>query len=272
MDNTSQIEYWNGAAGRKWVQDAERLDAMLRPFADAVMAAAQPRAGEHAVDIGCGAGALSLMAAAAGAAVTGVDVSQPLIALAQARAKGAARFTVADASDWQPETKADLVLSRFGVMFFSDPGAAFANIRQGVKAGGRMAFACWRPLAENDWALIPLAAAMPLMKQPPVPPPPGAPGPFAFGDRQRISEVLAAGGWSAVRITPWDGLIELPGRSVEETAGFMLEIGPLSRVIAEQEIDPLQVKDAIIEKVGSLKTEDAGVRLRAAAWIVEAVA
>jgi len=272
MDNTGQIEYWNGAAGRKWVQDADRLDAMLRPFADAVMAAAQPRAGEHAVDIGCGAGALSLMAAAAGAAVTGVDVSQPLIALAQARAKGAARFTVADASDWQPETKADLVLSRFGVMFFSDPGAAFANIRQGVKAGGRMAFACWRPLAENDWALIPLAAAMPLMKQPPVPPPPGAPGPFAFGDRQRISEVLAESSWTDVRITPWDGLIELPGNSVEERAGFMLEIGPLSRALADQGIDPLQVKDAVLENVRSLNVEDGHTRLRAAAWIVEAVA
>ncbi|MGA1341998.1 MAG: class I SAM-dependent methyltransferase [Hyphomonas sp.] len=272
MDNTGQIEYWNGAAGRKWVQDAERLDAMLRPFADAVMAAAEPKAGERAVDIGCGAGALSLMAAAAGAAVTGVDVSEPLIALAQGRARGAASFTVADASDWQPEAKADLVLSRFGVMFFADPGAAFANIRQGVKAGGRIAFVCWRPLAENDWALIPLAAAMPLLKQPPAPPPPGAPGPFAFGDRHRIVEVLAAGGWTDVRITPWDGQIELPGESVEETAAFMLEIGPLSRTIAEQDIDPRQVKDAIIEKVRTLKAEDGRTRLSAAAWIVEAVA
>ena len=272
MDNTSQIEYWNGAAGQKWVRDAERLDAMLRPFADAVMAAAKPEASEGAIDIGCGAGALSLMAAAAGARVTGVDVSEPLIALAQMRAQGAAEFTVADASAWQPATKADLVLSRFGVMFFAEPGAAFANIRQGVKAGGRMVFVCWRPLPENDWALMPLVAAMPLLKAPPAPPPPGTPGPFAFGDSARISEVLAAGGWKDVRITPWDGQIELPGANVEETADFMLEIGPLSRAIAEQGIDPQRVKDAVIEKVRSLRAGDGRTRLNAAAWIVEAVA
>jgi SAM-dependent methyltransferase len=244
---------------------------MLRPFADAVMATAKPKAGEGAIDIGCGAGALSLMAAAARARVTGVDVSEPLIALAQTRANGAAVFTVADASAWQPATKADLVLSRFGVMFFADPGAAFANIRQGMKAAGRMVFACWRPLPENDWALMPLVAAMPLLKAPPTPPP-GTPGPFAFGDSARISEVLAAGGWKDVRITPWDGQIELPGANVEETADFMLEIGPLSRAIAEQGIDPQRVKDAVVEKLRSLRAGDGRTRLKAAAWIVEAVA
>jgi SAM-dependent methyltransferase len=272
MDNTSQIEYWNGSAGQKWVRDAERLDAMLRPFADAVMAAAKPKAGEGAIDIGCGAGALSLMAAAAGARVTGVDVSEPLIALALRRAKGAAEFTVADASAWQPATKADVVLSRFGVMFFAEPGAAFANIRKGVKPRGRMVFACWRPLQENDWAFVPLVAAMPLLKEPPAPPPPGTPGPFAFGDSARVRDVLAAGGWSDVRITPWDGQIELPGASVEETADFMLEIGPLSRAIAEQGIDPQRVKDAVVEKVRALKAEDGRTRLKAAAWIVEVAA
>ena len=98
------------------------------------------------------------------------------------------------------------------------------------------------------------------------------PGPFAFGDSARINEVLAAGGWKDVRITPWDGQIELPGANVEETADFMLEIGPLSRAIAEQGIDPQRVKDAVVEKVRSLRAGDGRTRLKAAAWIVEAVA
>jgi SAM-dependent methyltransferase len=275
MDNSAQIDYWNGPAGQKWVRDADRLDKMLRPFLDAVIGAGKPRAGEVVTDIGCGGGALSLEVAGRGAIATGVDVSQPLIEVARRRAAVSApgtRFVVADAADWTPETAADLIVSRFGVMFFADPVRAFANIRKGAAPGGRLAFACWRPLAENEWALAPIIAAMPFLREAPKPPEPGAPGPFAFGQREHIDRVLTEAGWRSIRISPWDGLIELPGTAAPETAGFMLEIGPLSRTISEQGLDPLKIRDALVARVQGLADAEGRTRLKAATWIVEACA
>ena len=277
MDNTSQIEYWNGPAGQKWVRDADRMDVMLAPFVDAIIASVLPSPGQSVVDIGCGAGALSLnlAGAATNVAVTGVDVSAPLIALAKQRcaAVGAGiEFIVADAAVWRPKEPVDLVISRFGMMFFADPVAAFANIRAGVKPKGRLRFACWRPLQENAWALTPLQAAMHLLTTPPAPPPPGTPGPFAFGDADYVSRVLTESGWVNVMVTPWDGDLALPGASAEESAEFMLEMGPLSRAISEQGIDPAAVKSAVVSKLRELAGDDGRTRLKAAAWIVEAEA
>ena len=275
MDNTAQIDYWNGAAGQKWVRDADRLDKMLRPFLDAVMDAAKPKAGEIVTDIGCGGGALSLAVAGKGATATGVDVSEPLIEVARRRAAVSApgtRFVVADASEWTPAVAADLIVSRFGVMFFADPVRAFANIRKGTAPAGRLAFVCWRPLTENEWALAPIIAAMPFLREPPKPPELGAPGPFAFGQREHIDRILTEAGWKDVRISPWDGQIELPGATAPETAEFMLEIGPLSRTIAEQGLDPAQIKAALVARVEGLADAEGRTRLKAATWIVEATA
>ncbi|WP_291196367.1 class I SAM-dependent methyltransferase [Hyphomonas sp.] len=275
MDNTAQIDYWNGAAGQKWVRDADRLDKMLRAYLDAVMDAAKPKAGEVVTDIGCGGGALSLAVAGKGAIATGVDVSEPLIEVARRRAAVSApgtRFVVADASEWTPEAAADLIVSRFGVMFFADPVRAFANIRKGAAPGGRLAFVCWRPLAENEWALAPIIAAMPFLREAPKPPEPGAPGPFAFGQREHIDRILTEAGWKDVRISPWDGQIELPGATAPETAEFMLEIGPLSRTISEQGLDPEKIKAALVARVAGLADAEGRTRLKAAIWIVEATA
>ncbi|HAY06721.1 MAG TPA: class I SAM-dependent methyltransferase [Hyphomonas sp.] len=273
MDNSAQNDYWNGPAGQKWVRDAERLDAMLRPFAIAVVDAVRPEAGETAIDIGCGAGALSLMLARAGAQVTGVDISAPLVQLARQRADAeglGAQFQVADASLWRPAELAQIAVSRFGVMFFAQPAKAFHNIRAGMAPGGRLVFACWQPLAVNEWALLPIATAMPFLKEAPAPPPPGAPGPFAFGDNAVVESVLSESGWSGVRVSPWEGLMELPGASAEETADFMMEIGPLARAMADQGIDAAPVKAALVARVRELAGETGSTRLKAAAWIVEA--
>jgi SAM-dependent methyltransferase len=273
MDNSAQIAYWNGTAGAKWVRDADRLDAMLQPFADLVLSAAKPLSGERVIDIGCGAGALSIAAAKSGASVTGVDISEPLVRIARERAasrSASAQFEVADASEWRPSTQADLVISRFGVMFFAEPAAAFANIRVGIKPGGRLAFACWQPLAENDWASAPVAVALPFLDTPPAPPPPGAPGPFAFGDSSRIEAILTEAGWADIGLTPWQGNIELPGADAEQTADFMLELGPLGRAIAEQQVDPQKIRAALAAHLKGLAGPDGRTRMKAAVWIVEA--
>jgi SAM-dependent methyltransferase len=273
MDNSAQIDSWNGASGQKWARDADQLDGMLAPFADAVLAAATPAEGQRAIDIGCGAGALSLAAAKLGSKVTGVDVSVPLVELARQRAAEEAldvQFNVADASAWRPAEPAQLLISRFGVMFFADPVAAFANLRAAMVPGGRLVFACWRTFAENDWAALPVRIALPFLKEAPAPAKPGTPGPFAFSDRDFVSNVLASSGWSNVTHTPWDGEIGLPGNKAEDTAKFMMDIGPLSRALADQGVDPDTVKQALVDKVRSLAAPNGETRLKAAAWIVEA--
>ncbi|MFN7180045.1 class I SAM-dependent methyltransferase [Hyphomonas sp.] len=273
MDNTAQSDYWNGPAGQKWVRDADRLDAMLRSFAVAVAHVARPAPGERAVDIGCGAGALSLMLAGAGAQVTGVDISAPLVQLARQRADAQgieAAFQLADASVWRPAEPVQLAVSRFGVMFFADPVAAFRNIRAGMAPGGRLAFACWQPLMVNDWALLPLMTGAEFLKEMPAPPPPGTPGPFAFGDKERVTGILSDSAWSAIRIAPWEGLMELPGGNAEETADFMMEIGPLARAMVDQGVDPAPVKAALVARIGEMTRGSRRTLLKAAAWIVEA--
>jgi SAM-dependent methyltransferase len=275
LDNQAQIDYWNGAAGEKWVRDADRLDRMLGPFAEAVIEAVRLAPGQLVTDIGCGAGALSLgiEAGSVNVSVTGVDVSQPLVALAQRRAEAAgarAKFVVADASSWVPDMPADAVVSRFGVMFFADPVAAFRNIRSGTKAGGQLSFACWRPLAENPWALTPLMAALPLLKEPPAPPEPGAPGPFAFGEQARILGILGEAGWSEITVKAWDGDIHLPGADPAETAAFLMEIGPLARLIKEQALEDALIRSALEAQVRKLSGEEGRTRMKAAAWIVGA--
>ncbi|MFN7057069.1 class I SAM-dependent methyltransferase [Hyphomonas sp.] len=275
MDNSAQIDYWNGPAGEKWVRDADRLDRMLAPFADAVIAPVKFVPGQKVLDVGCGAGALSLgiEAAAVNVAITGVDVSEPLIALARSRAQAVSarsEFVVADAAAWQPKEPVDAVVSRFGVMFFEDPAGAFLNLRMATKPGGQLSFACWRPLPENDWAMMPLQCALPFLKEAPQMPEPGAPGPFSFGDAGYVTDILTRSGWREVTIAPWDGEISLPGASPAETAAFMIEIGPLTRLIKEQALEEAAILEAVEAGLKERAGTDGRTRLKAAAWIIGA--
>lgn len=132
MDNQDQSDYWNGEAGARWVSFSDRLDAMLLPFAEQIIEMANIKPDETVLDIGCGGGALSLMAADVGRSVLGVDISKPLIDLASNRAKTreSIQFRCADASRFALDKKQDVAISRFGVMFFENPAEAFSNIRQ----------------------------------------------------------------------------------------------------------------------------------------------
>lgn len=275
MNNDAQIDYWNGPAGQKWVDQSNRLDAMLAPFADAALEAASIKQGERALDIGCGAGALTLRAAgvAGSAASLGVDVSEPLLKLAKRRAADAsssARFEQADASAFKTDQAFDLMISRFGVMFFEDPAAAFANIRQQIRADGRMAFMCWQKLSLNDWAFAPLQAALPLLKEAPPQPDPHAPGPFAFADKDRLADILTSAGWKSVAIEPFETPVTLPGDDVEASAAFMLKLGPLSRLIAAQNLDSGPIEDALKSSLTEEMGADGQVTMKSACWRVTA--
>lgn len=274
--NAEQSEAWNGTTGVKWVRFQDRLDRMLAPFSDTLLATAAIKSGEHVLDIGCGCGATTIEAAKfAGPAgrTLGIDLSAPMTTRAHERAtelKSTAEFAVADASarDFSKESF-DLLISRFGVMFFDDPVGAFTNLRRALTPQGRMAFVCWRPLSENEWITVPMRAARPLI--PPVPPAdPYAPGPGAFAEKERVTSILEKAGFKNVA----HSAIDLPlriGVSLDEALEQSMEIGPLSRLIAElDETVKTKVRQAVREELAKHLTPDGGVILSSAAWVVSA--
>lgn len=275
-DNADQIEYWNGEAGDKWVRHQESQDRMLAPLGALSLAAAAVGAGERVIDVGCGCGDSSLaLARQVGpqGQVTGADISEQM--LRQARLRAASEpalplsFIQADAASHAfPKSEADVVHSRFGVMFFNDPHGAFANLASALRPGGRLAFICWRPLAENEWVREPMAVAARLADLPPLPPP-GTPGPFAFGDRDYLASILAAGGFADHDIAPHDRPVVL-GDSLEEGLHKIIDNSPVSRALSgAEDAVRARVAKAMRETMQSYMTPD-GLTLGTATWLVTA--
>jgi SAM-dependent methyltransferase len=275
--NQDQIDFWNSKAGTAWTELQERMDANLSAIGDAVLAFAAPGPGMAILDVGCGTGATTLaLARIAGplGRVTGVDVSRPMLAMARERAKAAGlkiEFVERDASIQGFEPVYDLVFSRFGVMFFDDPPAAFANLRMALKPGGRLAFVCWRTPPENPWASAPLVAAKPLLPEQP-PPDPLAPGPFAFADPARVKNILGKAGFRDVELRAYDGIMPM-GRDLDTVAAQTLRIGPLSRAVSEAD-DALKARIAGVVRGVLEKFRDPTGEVAAptACWLVSAKA
>jgi SAM-dependent methyltransferase len=272
--NAAQIAYWNEAAGPAWAALQIQLDRQIGPLGRAAQTALGAQASEHILDIGCGCGESSLeLARAVGpsGSVTGFDISRPMLEIARTRAAEAAlpqaSFIEADAQTHPfPPGAADAVFSRFGVMFFADPTAAFANIRQGLKPDGRLAFVCWRAMSENPIMTLPLASAAHLLP-PAAPPEPGAPGPFAFADKDRTSGLLATAGFTDIVFTPHNQ--EIGSGDLETTLGLSLRIGPLGGMLREHPDQREAVIDAVRAALRPHEGPD-GVLLDSATWIVTA--
>jgi len=272
--NADQIEYWNGPPGEKWVKNQQVMDASLASATTALLGLAAIRPGERVLDIGCGAGQTSLLAADAvgeGGQVLGVDVSRQLLALARHRAEGRANiaFIEADAATYAFKPDRDLLMSRFGVMFFDDPTSAFANLRKAARPGGRLAFVCWRPMAENEYAAMPFEIAKPLM--PALPPAdPFAPGPFALSDPDRLRGILADAGFSAIAIARHDGLMPM-GKTAEEAGIQATSLGPTARALRRFEPDvSARVLAAVTEAFRAYPKSDGMIHCRIACWLVSA--
>jgi SAM-dependent methyltransferase len=273
--NAGQIEYWNGAPGEKWVKNQQVMDASLASATAGLLSLAAIQPGERVLDIGCGSGEISLMAAdAVGAAgqVTGADISRPLLILARRRAEGRGnvRLIEADAATHVFAPEHDLLISRFGVMFFDDPPGAFANLREAARPGGRLAFVCWRPVAENEYAAMPFEIAKTLM--PPLPPAdPHAPGPFALADVGRLRAILAGAGFSDIAITRHDGL--MPMGTTPEQAGIQAtSLGPTARALARLGDADLnaRVLAAVTDAFRTYPRTDGMINCRIACWLVGA--
>jgi SAM-dependent methyltransferase len=238
-----QVHAWNGAMGEQWAASEARTERGLAPVLAALMEWAAPAPGMRVVDVGCGAGGTTLaLAQAVGAEghVTGLDVSAVILEAARARLAGTANvtLTLADALTWRLDgPPADLLFSRFGVMFFGDPVAAFANLRGSLKPGGRFAFAAWAPLQENPWMHIPYQAALSTLP-PPAPPLPAAdpaePGQFAFGNPALVLRLLHDAGYPTARVRPFDFTMRFPGDDPARTAAGLANMGQTGRLMRDQ--------------------------------------
>jgi SAM-dependent methyltransferase len=270
---------WTGASGDNWVLHQQRLDLMLQAFGDAAMAAAEIAPGEHILDIGCGAGATSFALAAKtgpGGHVLGVDISPQLIARAEADtpAGSPVAFRLADAATAAlPPAGFDLLFSRFGVMFFDDPAAAFAHMRAALQPGGRLAFACWRTPAENDWVRLPMAAIRDLVAPPAADP--LAPWPFAFADPARIEAILSAAGFGDIAVAPFDATIPYGegatrDAAIDDALNLALAVGPLSRALAGQGDDICDKAAAAVRAAFAQQPGETSILIDGAAWIVTA--
>ena len=296
MNNHEQIAYWNGDGGRKWAERDELMAGVLAPISDALLTRVAPRRARTALDVGCGGGSNTLQLLQHldnPTHILGIDVSAPLLEVARARVaeRGIAalrtaplrtapartaspriEFLRADAAthdfgDW----RFDVLFSRFGVMFFDDPVAAFAQLRRAAHRNAGLAFCCWQALHKNPWTALPLKAALTVLPAP-EPVAPHSPGPFAFADAAYVREVLARAGWSDTRIEPYAPTLEFSIEGGYEAAvRELVNTGPVGRLLAPAEPPAREAVYAAARR--ALKDYYRGdtLALAGAVWFVTAV-
>jgi SAM-dependent methyltransferase len=272
--DADMLAFWNGKGGETWVARQEHTDITLTPVIEALLAFAAPRTGERVVDIGCGCGAPTLeFARAVGPSghVAGLDISGPMLAEGERRASAAAINNI----DWRQVDPAtaeldeyDLLVSAFGVMFFGDRIAAFANMRRGATEDARMALVCWRSLAENPWMEVPMKAVA--QHLPPRPKQvPNAPGMFAFADPEHVAKVVTTAGWTPPRFEKLDMDLDIAaGRGLEEAVVQSTEIGAVNSWLRNQPADVVAAATASLRESLAPYADGVSVRLPGAMWLI----
>lgn len=273
--NLAEREFWAAEGPQQYAEHGARWETMMAPFGAAMFDAVALEPGEHVLDVGCGWGATTVDAAecvAPTGRVVGVDFSAPMLETARQRTSGLNNVTLLEADaqvhQFEPESF-DAVISRFAAMLFDDPPAAFANLHRAVKPGGRLAFVCWQGPLNTEWVAVALSAAARLTGRQPDLGEPGAPGPFAFADRDRARSLVEAGGFAEVTLES----ITRPQRIAKDTddaAEFVLTL-PESKQLLDGA--PQQVRAALADALREAFTPYAGphgVITDASAWLVTA--
>ena len=276
--DTEQSALWNGSAGRAWIEARPVLDAMFEPFEARLVETVAARRPRRVLDVGCGTGVTTLAIArqlGPASQCTGVDISAPMIEAARTRGaqvRATARFVRADAQDHIFDApRFDMIVSRFGVMFFADPVAAFANLLRAATDDAQLHLFAWRSAAENPFMTTAERVArqwLPGMPtNSPARVPPGAPGQFAFADESRVRNILDASGWTDIAIEPVDVTCRFPASALRQ---YITQMGPLGRAL--QQVDA-PTRERIVDDVRAafgqyLEGDD--VRFEAACWEISA--
>lgn len=282
MHNKEQIQFWNGPGGQKWVAHNGMMEAMLHDIGMRAISMLAPEAGNKALDIGCGCGNQTLDLARCigpGGEVVGVDISAPMLHLGQQLAQAAAEEPMASVSFVQADAYEhdfkdgyfDVLFSRFGVMFFDDPVGAFSNLRSALKPGGRLGFVCWQSPEHNPFMTIPVRAALQYLPAP-EPLPPGAPGPFAFADADRVRGILTDAGFNDIQITATPHKLYFgANETFEDACQEILDIGPVSRLLLEADASlKAPVFDAVCKALAPFHQGDKGLCFDGSFWLVSA--
>lgn len=271
MVNTEQARAWDGEAGQHWATHQDRFDAMLSQFTVHLIVAAGISATDRVLDVGCGCGETTRVAArmASEGTVLGVDLSGPMLERARLRAE---RERIANVAFEQADAQVadlpavDVALSRFGVMFFDDPRAAFANVCRSLRPGGRLAFLCWREVTNNPYWVVIRGALAAFLTPPEVG---DGPGPFSLADPARVRGLLTDAGFGDVAVDPIAEPV-CPGANADDAAEFVLMSGTARAMLADaDEATVAKATDALRTALRPYETPD-GVLVESAAWLVTA--
>jgi len=271
--NDEQTTLWNGSAGRAWIEVQPLLDEILEPFGDLLVQAVATRSAHRVLDVGCGTGATTLAVArllGVKGEVVGVDISEPMIGVARARAAhddSTATFICADAQTRPFEPASfDMMISRFGVMFFENSVSAFANLRRAATDDAELCLLAWRGAVDNPFMTTAERAAAPLLPNIPAREP-DAPGQFAFANSGRVARILEESGWADIDIQPVDVPCAFPEK---ELVPYFTQLGPLGRVLHEAD-EPTRAR--IIQTVRAAfdpYVDGNEIRFNAACWQISA--
>jgi len=275
--NIEQAEYWDAMAST-WRELDDRLERTAGPPGRMAMDRLDPRPGERVLDLGCGTGPTTVeLAGRVGpnGRVVGVDIADGMLEAARRRA---AAGGVANASFVQADVEVhdlgagayDAAFSRFGVMFYADPVAAFANVRRALVPGGRLGFACWQHVAANEWMMVPGMAVLSVTDTPPVVPEPGRPGPFSLCDADRVRSILGAAGFGSVDVTAHNDEVTADEGDIADFATTALRVGA-AREALEGADDATRQKahDAVVDAL-SARVEGGVLRLARGVLVVSA--
>jgi SAM-dependent methyltransferase len=275
VTNEEQARYWNGDEAAHWLVHEQRYERMLAPFTDHLLTAAAIGRADRVLDIGCGTGSTTRAAgrvAIEGEAL-GVDLSAAMLRRAAHRAQEDGltnvRFDHGDAQVHRFTPGAgDVALSRFGVTFFADPAAAFANIAGGLRSGGRLVFVCWQNLADNEWIVVPGVAAAQHVRLPPLDDL-TTPGPFSLGGRDRIATVLRAAAFTDVAVESVAAPLWM-GRDVVDTIAFLESTGIWNSLIRDADSPTVARVSEAVQAALEPYVTPAGLLLASRAWLVTA--
>jgi len=270
---SEQATLWNGRAGRAWVDAQELLDQILKPFEDVLLEAIAASKASRVLDIGCGTGATTLAAArllGGRGRCVGIDISEPMIALARSRAgeeQVPVSFICADAQThvFEP-ADFDTMISRFGVMFFDEPVTAFANLRRAASPGAELAALAWRSCAENPFMTTAERAAAPFLPSIPARKQDG-PGQFAFADQRKVRGILEDSGWREIGLQPIDVACSLPEKDLNH---YLSRLGPLGLILQDADEGMRARITRVVRAAFDPFVQGEDVRFTAACWMVRA--